>query len=363
MSGGVDSSVAAALLAREGWDVVGITMRNFCYGDLPAGSGTGCCSLEAIEDARRVAEDVGFPHYVLDFEEDFGRAVVDDFVREYAAGRTPNPCVRCNRLVRFPRLFARARALGAERLATGHYARVGRGATGRPVILRGADRAKDQSYYLWGLTPRVLERTLFPVGGFTKAEVRAAAAGLGLEVADKPESQEVCFIPDGDLRGFLEREAAARDLPGAALARFGPGPAVAASGEPLGTHPGTAWLTVGQRRGVGLALGEPRYVVALREPNTAVLGTRADLAAGGCDLAEVNWTGGEPPARSFEAEVQVRHRSPAVPARVEVLSRGSARVRFDGPVTAVAPGQSAAVYRGEELLGGGVIQEALPPAG
>jgi tRNA-specific 2-thiouridylase len=363
MSGGVDSSVAAALLARDGWDVVGITMRNFCYGDLPAGSATGCCSLEAIEDARRVAERVGVPHYVLDFEEDFGRAVVDDFVREYGAGRTPNPCVRCNRLVRFPRLFARARALGAERLATGHYARLGRGATGRPALLRGVDRAKDQSYYLWGLTPRVLERTLFPVGDLTKAEVRAAAAGLGLEVADKPESQEVCFIPDGDLRGFLEREAAARDLPAAALARFAPGPAVAVSGEPLGTHPGTAWLTVGQRRGVGLALGEPRYVVELRDPNTAVLGTREDLAAGGCELAEVNWTGGEPPAGSFEAEVQVRHRAAAVPARVEVLSRGSARVRFGRPVTAVAPGQSAAVYRGEELLGGGVIQGALPPAG
>jgi tRNA-specific 2-thiouridylase len=360
MSGGVDSSVAAALLARGGWEVVGVTMRNFCYGDLPAGSGASCCSLEAIEDARRVADAIGFPHYVLDFEEDFGRAVVDDFVREYAAGRTPNPCVRCNRLVRFPRLFSRARALGADRLATGHYARLGRDVGGRPTLLRGADRAKDQSYYLWGLTPRVLERTLFPIGHLTKSQVRAAAAEIGLEVAEKPESQEVCFVPDGDLRGFLQREVSARGLSADALAKFRPGPAVDAAGRELGTHPGSGWLTVGQRRGVGLALGEPRYVIELRQPNTAVLGTREDLAAGGCDLHEVNWTAGAPPAAELDAEVQVRHRAEPVEARVEPVSSTAARIRFGRPVTAVAPGQSAAIYRGDELLGGGVIRRALP---
>lgn len=360
MSGGVDSSVAAGLLAREGLEVIGVTMRNFCYSRLPEdAAGSSCCSLEAIDDARRVADQIGFPHYVLDFEAPFGRAVIDDFVREYAAGRTPNPCVRCNRLVRFPHLYARARALGADLVATGHYARVCRGAGGGPVLMRGADRAKDQAYYLWGLTAKLLERTRFPVGDRTKAEVRKLAAELGLEVAQKPESMEVCFIPDGDLRAFLRRESAGRALPESALARFERGPIVSTSGEPLGEHPGSAFFTVGQRRGLGLALGEPRYVVELLEDNTIVVGTREELAAAGCSLEEVNWIAGAPPAEEFEAEVQVRHRQAPVPARVRADGRDAARVEFRDPLRAVAPGQSAVLYRGQEVLGGGVIHEAL----
>jgi tRNA-specific 2-thiouridylase len=381
MSGGVDSSVAAALLAAAGAEVVGVTMKNFCYSGLPAAASTSsCCSLEAIEDARRVADRVGFPHYVLDFEGPFGRAVVEDFVREYASGRTPNPCVRCNRLVRFPHLHARAAALGAELVATGHYARTVRGPDGRPRLLRGADRAKDQSYYLWGLSARLLERTCFPVGHLAKPEVRRIAWELGFEVAEKAESMEVCFVPDGDVRGFLEREAATRELPEEALARFRPGPLISTSGELLGEHAGSAFLTVGQRRGVGVAFGEPRYVVELRGANTVVLGTREDLAARGCRLEQVNWvtgspgglgdgaagmenessdrTGGATSGGGMQVEVQVRHRQQPVPARAFSDGR-DLRIGFEEPVAAVAPGQSAVLYKGDEVLGGGVIAEAF----
>ena len=372
MSGGVDSSVAAALLAREGYEVIGVTMKNFCYSHLPEElSASSCCSLEAIEDARRVADQMGFAHYVLDFEEPFGRAVIDDFVSEYAAGHTHNPCVRCNRLVRFPHLYAKARMLGADLLATGHYARTAPGDGGRPRLLRGADRGKDQAYYLWGVTAKLLARTLFPVGHFTKPEVRELAAELGFAVAEKPESMGVCFIPDGDLRGFLERAAASRDLPPEALARFEAGPLMSTAGEPLGEHGGSAFYTIGQRRGFGVALGEPRYVVELRGENTVVLGTKDELAVAGCVLEETNWIAGAPPADTFEAEVQVRHRQPPVPARVSVEEDGGSasdverrdaravRLDFGEPVRAVSPGQSAVVYRGEEVLGGGVIRETM----
>jgi tRNA-specific 2-thiouridylase len=360
MSGGVDSSVAAALLTRDGHEVIGVTMKNFCYSRLPEElAASSCCSVEAIEDARRVADQVGFAHYVLDFEEPFGRAVIDDFVSEYAAGRTPNPCVRCNRLVRFPHLYAKARMLGADLLATGHYARTAREEGGRPRLLRGADPGKDQSYYLWGLTAKLLERTLFPVGHLTKPEVRDLASSLGLEVAEKPESMEICFIPDGDLQGFLEREAASRDLPREALTRFEPGPLVSTAGELLGEHPGSAFFTVGQRRGLGVALGEPRYVVELRGDNTIVVGTFDELAGGACVLEQTNWIAGSPPAEAFAAEVQVRHRQHPVSARVSADADGVVRLEFGEPVRAVAPGQSAVLYRGEEVLGGGVIREAL----
>ncbi len=362
MSGGVDSSVAAALLARAGAAVVGVTMKNFCYSRLPEESAAAsCCSLEAIEDARRVAARIGFPHYVLDFEETFGRAVIDDFVAEYAAGRTPNPCVRCNRLVRFPHLHARARALGADFVATGHYARMVRSTGDRPRLLRGADPDKDQAYYLWGITQKLLDRTLFPVGHLTKRAVRVVAAGLGLEVAAKPESMEVCFIPDGDLRGFLEREAAAREMSPAALARLRPGPIVSTSGEVLGEHPGSAFFTIGQRRGLGVAAGAPRYVVALREANTVVLGERDELLARGFELEQVNWIAGYAPdgGQARDVEVQIRHRQRPVRGRVIPRGTAGATVELAEPLRAVAPGQSAVLYRGDEVLGGGVIRGAL----
>jgi tRNA-specific 2-thiouridylase len=359
MSGGVDSSVAAALLAAEGYEVIGVTMKNFCYSQTGEElSASSCCSLEAIEDARRVADRLGFAHYVLDFEEAFGKAVIDDFVSEYAAGRTPNPCVRCNRLVRFPHLYARARALGAELLATGHYARVDR-SSGAPRLMRGSDCAKDQSYYLWGLTAKLLERTRFPVGHLTKRQVRGLAADFGLEVAEKAESMEVCFVPDGDLRSFLRREVEGRELPEEARGRFEPGPIVSTSGEILGEHPGSAFFTVGQRRGLGVAAGDPAYVVERTEGNTIVLGTRADLAAHGCAVEQVNWVSGIAPQGAAEAEVQIRHRQGAVPCRLQAAFSGSVEVEFERPIEAVAPGQSAVFYDGDVVLGGGIIAETF----
>src|SRR5688572_515458 len=307
MSGGVDSSVAAALLVERGCDVVGITMKNFCYSHVPEElSAAACCSLEAIEDARSVARSLGIPHHVLDFEGPFREAVIDPFVEEYAAGRTPNPCVRCNRFVRFPQLWRKARLLGAEFVATGHYARAvrGRGADFRDdvtdfrdrdgagirdevAILRPADRAKDQTFYLWGLGRPMLERALFPLGQLSKSEVRARAGELGFVVAEKPESQDICFIRDGDLRGFLERQLVER--PELAVERFAPGPVLSTRGELLGTHGGSAFLTVGQRRGLGVTADRPLYVTAVGAGNTVVAGDEEELYADELGAEDANW--------------------------------------------------------------------------
>ena len=364
MSGGVDSSVAAALLVERGCDVVGITMKNFCYADVPEErAAAACCSLEAIEDARGVARQLGIRHSVLDFEGSFREAVIDPFVAEYAAGRTPNPCVRCNRFVRFPQLWRKARLLGAEFVATGHYARAIRdgddvgngdqdgGERGEVRLLRPADRAKDQTFYLWGLGRSLLERALFPLGGLTKDEVRGRARALGLGVAARPESQDICFIPDGDLRGFLERNRAEQEL---ASERFAPGPVVAASGERLGTHPGSAFFTVGQRRGLGVAGATPLYVTAVAPENTLVVGEERELYADALDAEDVNWLV-EPPRAPFRAWAQIRYRSPAAPAEIVPGPGHTARVRFEEAQRAIAPGQSVVFYDGERLLGGATI--------
>ncbi len=370
MSGGVDSSVAAALLVELGCDVVGVTMKNFCYSEVPEEhAAAACCSLEAIEDARAVARRLGVVHHVLDFEGPFREAVMDPFVAEYAAGRTPNPCVRCNRFVRFPQLWRKVRLLGAEALATGHYARavrvpdtdpasdcLAKGTT--PVELhRPTDRAKDQTFYLWGLSRALLQRALFPLGEMTKDEVRERARALGLATAAKPESQDICFIPDGDLRGFLERKAAARPAL-AAAGRFEPGPVRDRDGRQLGMHAGSAFFTVGQRRGLGIAAGEPLYVTAIEDDNTLIVGPEEDLLAVGLEAEDVSWL--LPPAAipdgEFRAEVQIRYR--AVP-ELATVARGldrTLKVRFEAPQRAVAPGQSAVVYDGDRVLGGGTIR-------
>jgi tRNA-specific 2-thiouridylase len=359
MSGGVDSSVAAALLVERGCEVIGITMKNFCYAEVPEErAAAACCSLEAIEDARAVARRLGFAHHVLDFEGPFREAVIDPFVTEYAAGRTPNPCVRCNRFVRFPQLWRKARLLDAEAVATGHYARAVRNGEGGVTLRRAVDRAKDQTFYLWGLAPALLERAAFPLGGLTKEEVRARARELGLEVAEKPESQDICFIPDGDLRGFLETALAERpDLDGGA--RLRPGPIRSLEGDVVGEHPGSAFFTVGQRRGLGLAgLAEPHYVVAIEEENAVVVGTAQALEAQGLEAEDVHWLA--PPDGDFRAQVQIRYRSPAVHARVFPGPDRTARVEFELPQRAVAPGQSVVVYDGDRVLGGGTITRSLP---
>ena len=351
MSGGVDSSVAAALLVEQGYDVVGVTMKLFCYGDdVPD---RPCCSLDSINDARRVCHQLGVPHYVLNLESAFGHAVVDDFAREYARGRTPIPCVRCNTFTKFRDLLVKAEAVDAELVATGHYARVIDGA-----LHRGVDRGKDQTYFLWGVSREVVRRMLLPVGHQTKAETRAVAHRLGLEVvAEKVESQDICFVPDGDHVKVIRRVLGADDP---SLAR---GPIVTADGRVVGEHGGFARFTIGQRRGLPGGHGEPMYVVAIRPADRAVvIGPRDALLGRGVVAREVNWLV-DPPGVGAAVEVQVRHR--ARPARAEIVRADGDEIELalDEPVSAITPGQSLVLYGGERVLGGGVIERAMGTRG
>lgn len=344
MSGGVDSSVAAALLVREGYDVVGATMKLFCHGeDLPD---RPCCSLDSVNDARRVCEQLGVPHYVLNLESAFGHDVVRDFVDEYARGRTPIPCVRCNTFTKFRDLVRKADAIDARWIATGHYARVIEG-----ELHRGLDPAKDQSYFLWGIDRRVLSRMLLPVGAQTKAETRAVAHELGLElIAEKAESQDICFVPDGDHTRIIARHLGA-DTPA-----LSPGPLVRRDGTVVGAHDGYARFTVGQRRGLPGGFAEPMFVVAI-EPATraVVIGPRDELLGRGVVAREVNWLV-DPPTVGAEVEVQIRHRARAVAGVVVRLSGDEVEVALEEPASAISPGQSAVVYEGARVLGGGVIE-------
>lgn len=348
MSGGVDSSVAAALLVEAGHEVVGVTMKTFCYSETP-GHGKTCCGLDGIIDAKRVADALAIPHFVFDVEEDFTRDVIDDFVREYAQGRTPNPCVRCNGNTKFRDLMARGRALGCERIASGHYVRIEHGAHGS-TLLRGLDPQKDQAYFLWGLPADLLPRLLFPVGELTKPEVRERARRLGLVTADKPESQEICFVPTGDYRDLLEKRLGTHPA-------LEPGRIVRRTGEVVGEHRGYAGFTVGQRKGLGGGFGEPLFVLEVRPATReVVVGTRDDLYEDEVVVGEVNWHGA-PPAPGDSVNVQLRHRAP--PARASVDFEGDrVTLHLDEPRAAVTPGQSAVMFDGERLLGGGRIVAA-----
>jgi len=351
MSGGVDSSVAAALLVREGYDVVGVTMKLFHDGgetpDRP------CCSLDSVNDARRVAEGLGIPHYVLNLQDAFGRDVLQEFVAEYAAGRTPIPCVRCNTFTKFRDLLHKADQIDAPFIATGHYARV---ADGR--LMRGLDDQKDQTYFLWGIDRAVLERMILPVGGMTKAETRAIARELGLITAERAESQEICFVPDGDYVKVLERE-----LPADAPA-LTPGPIVTLDGTVVGTHDGFARYTVGQRRGLPGGSSEPLFVVALRpEDRAVVVGPREALLGRGLVARGVNWLVPVPPAIGAAVQVRIRHRATPVPGTVLRIDGTEVEVVLDTAVPAITPGQSVVFYDGDMVLGGGVIERgkrALP---
>ena len=344
MSGGVDSSVAAAMLVDQGYDVIGATMKLFCYGDdVPD---RPCCSLDSINDARRVCEGLGVPHYVLNLESAFGHDVVDNFVAEYAAGRTPIPCVRCNTFTKFRDLLNKADALDAGWIATGHYARTAHG-----ELLRGQDPSKDQSYFLWGIDRSVVRRMLLPVGEMTKPETRARARALGLQVvAEKVESQDICFVPDGDHSKVIARKLGA-DTP--SLSR---GPVVLTDGRVVGEHDGYARFTVGQRRGVPGGFAEPMYVVAIRPSDRAVvIGPREALLGRGVVAREMNWLV-DPLSLGSRVAIQVRHRAPAVAAEIVRLDGGEIELALEAPVAAITPGQSLVLYDGDRVLGGGIIE-------
>ena len=346
MSGGVDSSVAAAMLVEQGYDVVGATMKLFCHdADLPD---RPCCSLDSVNDARRVCQQLGVPHYVLNLESAFGSDVVDNFVSEYANGRTPIPCVRCNTFTKFRDLLVKADGIDARWIATGHYARVEDGA-----LHRGRDHGKDQSYFLWGISRDVLGRMLLPVGTQTKVETRAVAHRLGLEViAEKPESQDICFVPDGDHTKII-RQKLGDDAPS-----LSPGAFLLSDGTVVGRHDGFARFTIGQRRGLPGGFRVPMFVVAIRPADRAVvIGPREELLGRGVVARSLNWLVDTPPVGT-SVEVQVRHRT--APARAEIvrLDGDEIELALDEPVSAIAPGQSLVIYDGEKVLGGGLIERA-----
>jgi tRNA-specific 2-thiouridylase len=356
MSGGVDSSIAAALLAEAGWDVIGVTLKLWCYGaGDDAATPRSCCSLDAIADARSVALHMGFPHHVVDETEAFRAHVVAPFVRDYLAGSTPYPCAQCNTHLKFGTLFGRARSAGADWLATGHYARIERYATAdggtEPGLARARHGEKDQTYALWGIARDVLPRLVFPLGGLTKEEVRAHGERLGLaRVAHKPESQDLCFAPDGDYAAFVARESAGL---GAAAGR--PGPIVDDEGRTLGTHRGLENYTVGQRKGLALAAAAPTYVTALEPATNAVrVGPEAALLGTEARLADCNWLSADVPCAGEPVEAQIRYRHrPAAARYFPAGPGGPARLEFEEPQRAITPGQSAVFYRGDRLLGGG----------
>jgi tRNA-specific 2-thiouridylase len=360
MSGGVDSSAAAAALKAEGHDLVGFTMQlwnqrrglNLDADGEPLPS--RCCSLDDVYDARRVAEELGFPFYVLNLEKDFERDVVGPFVESYLNGETPIPCVACNSRLKFASLDRLARSLGCEKVATGHYARVEfDGAENRHRLLRGLDARKDQTYFLWELTQAQLSRVMFPLGEMSKPEVREIARARGLAVAEKAESQEICFVPDGDYAGFIDRyleaEGRGTEAPGA-------GEIVDARGRAVGSHAGVHRYTVGQRRGLGVAAERPLYVVQIdARRKRVVVGAEEELSSREFEAAGTNWIAFDEPADPVRAEVRVRYRHEAAPATVEVTGGGRVRVTFDEPQRAITPGQATVFYRGEEVVGGGWI--------
>lgn len=352
MSGGVDSSVAAGLMREAGHEVVGVTMKlRDTTAEERAGRSASCCSPDDLMDARRVCDALGIPHYVVDYRALFRRTVIEPFAADYLRGLTPNPCVRCNDHVKFAPLIERADMLGIDTVVTGHYARLDEGPDGRRRLRAAVDAHKDQSYFLFGLGQDVLRRVAFPLGGMDKDAVRAAARRLGLPVADKPDSEDICFVPHGDYAAVVEETAGA--APAGAVEHV--------DGRRLGEHGGVHRFTVGQRKGLGIAAGERLYVVGVDAARDVVtVGPRAALMAGGLRAAGCNWIAGEAPPAGLRARIRIRYRHGGVDGEV-VADGDRALMRFDRPQMAVAPGQAAVVYDGDVVLGGGWIERALAP--
>lgn len=350
MSGGVDSSVTAALLLEQGYRVIGVTMQIWDPSVTEVdGDYVGCCSLAAVDDARAVANKLGIPYYVLNFHDLFRRTVVQDFCRQYVAGRTPNPCVVCNRVIKFEALLQKARGLEADYLATGHYAVIGYDPqTGRHTLKKARDQHKDQTYFLYSMTQEQLAHTLMPLGGFTKEEVRRMAARRDLKVAEKPESQEICFVPDDDYRRFLRENVAGQ---------ISPGPFLDLDGNEIGRHEGIAYYTIGQRRGLGLATGERVYVVDI-DPgrNAVIVGPVEALSKTSLTAADLNLVLVDKLTAPTRVEAKIRYNGAPAPATVTPLDEHRMRVDFDTPQRAITPGQAVVFYQGEYLLGGATIE-------
>jgi tRNA-uridine 2-sulfurtransferase len=352
MSGGIDSTAVAIMLHEEGWEVVGITLKTWDY----ATSGgskkeTGCCSLDSINDARQVAVKLGFHHFIVDIREEFGDYVIDNFIDEYMAGRTPNPCVLCNTHIKWNSLLRRADMLDCEFIATGHYGIINE-LDGRKYITRAKDTNKDQSYVLWGLSQECLHRTRLPLGGYTKPEVRQMTSDWGWdELSKKAESFEICFVPDNDYRGFLRRNVEGLD------AKVAGGNFVDVAGKVLGQHEGYPFYTVGQRKGLGIAMGEPMYVTEIMpDSNTVVLGKENELIRNGMMVGKVNLMKyGILPTNGLETLTKVRYRDPGAMSTLQMLGN-DINVQFHANVKGVAPGQSAVFYEGDDVVGGGIIQ-------
>lgn len=351
MSGGIDSSISALLLHEQGYEVVGITMKTWDY----ASSGgstkeTGCCSLDSINDARLLAVNLGFPHFILDIRNEFGNHIIDNFVDEYLAGRTPNPCVLCNTHIKWEALLKRADMLDCEFIATGHYARI-RHENNRYVISKGLDQHKDQSYVLWGLTQESLKRTIFPLQNYRKTEIKQMAIDNGYaDLASKSESYEICFVPDNDYRGFLKRKIPTLE------SRVDGGNFIDRSGKLLGKHKGYPFYTIGQRKGLEIAIGEPLHVLEIiPETNTVVLGSKDDLEEQRMMVGKYNMIKYPSLPENFQALTKIRYKDPGIMAEVSQMN-DQLNVLFHSPVSAIAPGQSAVFYEGDDLVGGGIIQ-------
>ena len=355
MSGGIDSTVAAMLLHEEGYEVVGITMKTWDYANSGATKKeTGCCSLDSINDARQVAVQMGFHHFIIDIREEFGDYVIDNFVDEYLAGRTPNPCVLCNTHIKWSALLKRADAMDCEFIATGHYAVI-KELEGRKYISKGKDERKDQSYVLWGLSQECLQRSHFPLGGFSKDEIRKMAFDRGYEeLSKKAESYEICFVPDNDYRGFLKRRVP--DLE----ATVAGGKFVDIQGKVLGEHEGYPFYTIGQRKGLGTAFGKPMYVTAIKpDTNTVVLGEVEDLMRNGMTVRGVNMMKYAEMPEGLEVITQVRYNDKGTMSVIHKQDDDKLQVEFYADVKGIAPGQSAVFYEGDDVVGGGIIHSSL----